>query len=92
MKDMDNDTWFYRQMFKGADMESDTLGIHFMAQLGTFNLVDTNDHLTTNTTDKPQVVRPKPNPGTPSPSPSPSPSNNNTNKNNTTNNATVNPA
>ena len=85
MKDMDNDTWFYRQMFKGADMESDTLGIHFMAQLGTFNLVDTNDHLTTNTTDKPQVVRPKPNPGTPSPSPSPSPSNNNTNKNNTTN-------
>ena len=86
MKDMDNDTWFYRQMFKGADMESDTLGIHFMAQLGTFNLVDTNDHLTTNTTDKPQVVRPKPNPGTPSPSPSPSPSNNNTNKNNTTNN------
>lgn len=90
MKDMDNDTWFYRQMFKGADMESDTLGIHFMAQLGTFNLVDTNDHLTTNTTDKPQVVRPKPNPGTPSPSPSPSPSNNNTNKNNTTNNNTTN--
>ena len=79
MKDMDNDTWFYRQMFKGADMESDTLGIHFMAQLGTFNLVDTNDHLTTNTTDKPQVVRP-----------SPSPSNNNTNKNNTTNNNTTN--
>lgn len=90
MKDMDNDTWFYRQMFKGADMESDTLGIHFMAQLGTFNLVDTDDHLTTNTTDKPQVVRPKPNPGTPSPSPSPSPSNNNTNKNNTTNNNTTN--
>lgn len=87
MKDMDNDTWFYRQMFKGADMESDTLGIHFMAQLGTFNLVDTNDHLTTNTTDKPQVVRPKPNPGNnTTPSPSPSPSNNNTNKNNTTNN------
>lgn len=90
MKDMDNDTWFYRQIFKGANMESDTLGIHFMAQLGTFNLVDTNDHLTTNTTDKPQVVRPNPkpnpNPGTPSPSPSPSPSNNNTNKNNTTNN------
>lgn len=86
MKDLNDDTWFYRQMFKGADMESDTLGIHFMAQLGTFNLVDTNDHLTTNTTDKPQVVRPKPNPGTPSPSPSPSPSNNNTNKNNTTNN------
>lgn len=89
MKDMDNDTWFYRQIFKGANMESDTLGIHFMAQLGTFNLVDTDDHLTTNTTDKPQVVRPKPNPGnntTPSPSPSPSPSNNNTNKNNTTNN------
>lgn len=90
MKDMDNDTWFYRQIFKGANMESDTLGIHFMAQLGTFNLVDTNDHLTTNTTDKPQIVRPNPkpnpNPGTPSPSPSPSPSNNNTNKNNTTNN------
>lgn len=87
MKDMDNDTWFYRQMFKGADMESDTLGIHFMAQLGTFNLVDTNDHLTTNTTDKPQVVRPKPDPGNnTTPSPSPSPSNNNTNKNNTTNN------
>lgn len=86
MKDLNDDTWFYRQMFKGAEMESDTLGIHFMAQLGTFNLVDTNDHLTTNTTDKPQVVRPKPNPGTPSPSPSPSPSNNNTNKNNTTNN------
>ena len=87
MKDMDNDTWFYRQMFKGADMESDTLGIHFMAQLGTFNLVDTDDHLTTNTTDKPQVVRPKPNPGNnTTPSPSPSPSNNNTNKNNTTNN------
>lgn len=87
MKDLNDDTWFYRQMFKGADMESDTLGIHFMAQLGTFNLVDTDDHLTTNTTDKPQVVRPKPNPGnntTPSPSPSPSPSNNNTNKNNTT--------
>ena len=91
MKDMDNDTWFYRQMFKGADMESDTLGIHFMAQLGTFNLVDTNDHLTTNTTDKPQVVRPKPNPGdNTTPSPSPSPSNNNTNKNNTTNNNTTN--
>lgn len=86
MKDLNDDTWFYRQMFKGAEMESDTLGIHFMAQLGTFNLVDTNDHLTTNTTDKPQDVRPKPNPGTPSPSPSPSPSNNNTNKNNTTNN------
>lgn len=87
MKDMDNGTWFYRQMFKGADMESDTLGIHFMAQLGTFNLVDTDDHLTTNTTDKPQVVRPKPNPGNnTTPSPSPSPSNNNTNKNNTTNN------
>ena len=87
MKDMDNDTWFYRQMFKGADMESDTLGIHFMAQLGTFNLVDTNDHLTTNTTDKPQVVRPKPNPGNnTTPSPSPSPSNNNTTNNNTTNN------
>lgn len=90
MKDLNDDTWFYRQMFKGAEMESDTLGIHFMAQLGTFNLVDTNDHLTTNTTDKPQVVRPKPNPGTPSPSPSPSPSNNNTNKNNTTNNNTTN--
>lgn len=86
MKDLNDDTWFYRQMFKGADMESDTLGIHFMAQLGTFNLVDTNDHLTTNTTDKPQVVRPNPNPGTPSPSPSPSPSNNNTTNNNTTNN------
>lgn len=87
MKDMDNDTWFYRQMFKGADMESDTLGIHFMAQLGTFNLVDTDDHLTTNTTDKPQVVRPKPNPGNnTTPSPSPSPSNNNTTNNNTTNN------
>lgn len=85
MKDMDNDTWFYRQMFKGADMESDTLGIHFMAQLGTFNLVDTNDHLTTNTTDKPQVVRPKPNPGNnTTPSPSPSPSNNNTTNNNKT--------
>lgn len=91
MKDMDNGTWFYRQMFKGADMESDTLGIHFMAQLGTFNLVDTDDHLTTNTTDKPQVVRPKPNPGNnTTPSPSPSPSNNNTNKNNTTNNNTTN--
>lgn len=87
MKDMDNGTWFYRQMFKGADMESDTLGIHFMAQLGTFNLVDTDDHLTTNTTDKPQVVRPKPNPGNnTTPSPSPSPSNNNTTNNNTTNN------
>jgi len=87
MKDLNDDTWFYRQMFKGAEMESDTLGIHFMAQLGTFNLVDTNDHLTTNTTDKPQVVRPKPNPGNnTTPSPSPSPSNNNTNKNNTTNN------
>lgn len=85
MKDMDNDTWFYRQIFKGANMESDTLGIHFMAQLGTFNLVDTDDHLTTNTTDKPQVVRPKPNPGN-NTTPSPSPSNNNTNKNNTTNN------
>ena len=84
MKDMNDDTWFYRQMFKGADMGSDTLGIHFMAQLGTFNLVDTDDHLTTNTTDKPQVVRPKPNPGTPSPSPSPS--NNNTKKNDATNN------
>lgn len=91
MKDMDNGTWFYRQMFKGADMESDTLGIHFMAQLGTFNLVDTDDHLTTNTTDKPQVVRPKPNPGNnTTPSPSPSPSNNNTNQNNTTNNNTTN--
>ena len=87
MKDLNDDTWFYRQMFKGADMESDTLGIHFMAQLGTFNLVDTDDHLTTNTTDKPQVVRPKPNPSNnTTPSPSPSPSNNNTNKNNTTNN------
>lgn len=91
MKDLNDDTWFYRQMFKGADMESDTLGIHFMAQLGTFNLVDTDDHLTTNTTDKPQVVRPKPNPGNnTTPSPSPSPSNNNTNKNNTTNNNTTN--
>ena len=87
MKDMNDDTWFYRQIFKGADMGSDTLGIHFMAQLGTFNLVDTDDHLTTDTTNKPQVVRPKPgNNTTPSPSPSPSPSNNNTNKNNTTNN------
>ena len=88
MKDMDADTWFYRQIFKGADMESDTLGIHFMAQLGTFNLVDTDEHLTTETTDKPQVVRPKPNPGnntTPSPSPSPNPGNN-TNKNNSTTN------
>lgn len=91
MKDLNDDTWFYRQIFKGADMESDTLGIHFMAQLGTFNLVDTDDHLTTNTTDKPQVVRPKPNPGNnTTPSPSPSPSNNNTNKNNTTNNNTTN--
>lgn len=87
MKDLNDDTWFYRQIFKGADMESDTLGIHFMAQLGTFNLVDTDDHLTTDTTNKPQIVRPKPgNNTTPSPSPSPSPSNNNTNKNNTTNN------
>lgn len=87
VKDMDNDTWLYRQIFKGVDMESNTLGIHFMAQVGTFNLVDTDDHLTTNTTDKPQVVRPKPNPGNnTTPSPSPSPSNNNTNKNNTTNN------
>ncbi len=85
MKDMDNDTWFYRQMFKGADMESDTLGIHFMAQLGTFNIADTDEHLTTDTTKKPEVVRPKPNPGNnTTPSPSPSPSNNNTNKNNTT--------
>ena len=89
MKDLNDDTWFYRQMFKGADMESDTLGIHFMAQLGTFNLVDTDDHLTTNTTDKPQVVRPNPGNNT-TPSPSPSPSNNNTNKNNTTNNNTTN--
>lgn len=87
MKDMDNDAWFYRQMFKGADMESDTLGIHFMAQLGTFNIADTDEHLTTDTTKKPEVVRPKPNPGNnTTPSPSPSPSNNNTNKNNTTNN------
>lgn len=87
MKDMDNDTWFYRQMFKGADMESDTLGIHFMAQLGTFNIADTDEHLTTDTTKKPEVVRPKPNPGNnTTPSPSPSPSNNNTNKNNRTNN------
>ena len=87
MKDMDNDTWFYRQMFKGADMESDTLGIHFMAQLGTFNIADTDEHLTTDTTKKPEVVRPKPNPGNnTTPSPSPSPSNNNTNNNNTTNN------
>ncbi len=89
VKDMDNDTWFYRQIFKGVDMESDTLGIHFMAQLGTFNLVDTDEHLTTDTTKKPEIVRPKPNntptPG-PSSSPSPNPSNNNTNKNNTTNN------
>lgn len=85
MKDMDNDAWFYRQMFKGADMESDTLGIHFMAQLGTFNIADTDEHLTTDTTKKPEVVRPKPNPGNnTTPSPSPSPSNNNTNKNNTT--------
>lgn len=91
MKDLNDDTWFYRQIFKGADMESDTLGIHFMAQLGTFNLVDTDDHLTTNTTDKPQVVRPKPNPGNnTTPSPSPSPSNNNTTNNNTTNNNTTN--
>ena len=91
MKDMDNDTWFYRQMFKGADMESDTLGIHFMAQLGTFNIADTDEHLTTDTTKKPEVVRPKPNPGNnTTPSPSPSPSNNNTNKNNTTNNNTTN--
>ena len=91
VKDMDNDTWLYRQIFKGVDMESNTLGIHFMAQVGTFNLVDTDDHLTTNTTDKPQVVRPKPNPGNnTTPSPSPSPSNNNTNKNNTTNNNTTN--
>lgn len=90
MKDMDNDTWFYRQMFKGADMESDTLGIHFMAQLGTFNIADTDEHLTTDTTKKPEVVRPKPNPGNnTTPSPSPSPSNNNTNKNNTTNNNTT---
>lgn len=87
MKDMDNDTWFYRQMFKGADMESDTLGIHFMAQLGTFNIADTDEHLTTDTTKKPEVVRPKPNPGNnTTPSPSPSPSNNNTTNNNTTNN------
>lgn len=85
MKDMDNDTWFYRQMFKGADMESDTLGIHFMAQLGTFNIADTDEHLTTDTTKKPEVVRPKPNPGNnTTPSPSPSPSNNNTNNNKTT--------
>lgn len=85
MKDLNDDTWFYRQIFKGADMESDTLGIHFMAQLGTFNLVDTDDHLTTNTTDKPQVVRPKPNPGNnTTPSPSPSPSNNNTTNNDKT--------
>ena len=91
MKDLNDDTWFYRQMFKGADMESDTLGIHFMAQLGTFNLVDTDDHLTTNTTDKPQVVRPKPNPrNNTTPSPSPRPSNNNTNKNNTNKNNTTN--
>lgn len=88
MKDLNDDTWFYRQIFKGADMESDTLGIHFMAQLGTFNIVDTDDHLTTNTTDKPQVVRPNPGNNT-TPSPSPSPSNNNTNKNNTTNNNTT---
>lgn len=86
MKDMDNDTWFYRQIFKGADMGSDTLGIHFMAQLGTFNLVNTDDHLTTNTTDKPQIVRPNPKPNPNPGTPSPSPSNNNTNKNNTTNN------
>ena len=91
MKDMDNDPWFYRQMFKGADLESDTLGIHFMAQLGTFNIADTDEHLTTDTTKKPEVVRPKPNPGNnTTPSPSPSPSNNNTNKNNTTNNNTTN--
>lgn len=92
MKDMDANTWFYRQIFKGVDMESDTLGIHFMAQLGTFNLVDTDEHLTTDTTNKPQVVRPGQNNGNNNnnggskPSPSPSPSNNNTNKNNTTNN------
>lgn len=92
MKDMDANTWFYRQIFKGVDMESDTLGIHFMAQLGTFNLVDTDEHLTTDTTNKPQVVRPGQNNGNnnnnggSTPSPSPSPSNNNTNKNNSTTN------
>lgn len=95
MKDMDANTWFYRQIFKGVDMESDTLGIHFMAQVGTFNLVDTDEHLTTDTTNKPQVVRPGQNNGNnnnnnnnggSTPSPSPSPSNNNTNKNNSTTN------
>ena len=51
VKDMTTDTWFYRQAFEGVDIGSDIIGVRFLAQLGTYHMVDTQEHLITDTTE-----------------------------------------
>ncbi|MCR5691982.1 MAG: Ig-like domain-containing protein [Eubacterium sp.] len=60
IKDLTNNEWFWTYVAKDVDMNSEYLGVHFMAQLGTYVLVDTTDHLTTDNTAKPVQVTPKP--------------------------------
>ena len=48
---MTTDTWFYRQAFEGVDIGSDIIGVRFLAQLGTYHMVDTQEHLITDTTE-----------------------------------------
>lgn len=51
VKDMTTDTWFYRQAFEGVEIGSDIIGVRFLAQLGTYHMVDTQEHLITDTTE-----------------------------------------
>lgn len=41
LRDITTDSWVYRQIFKGVDMESDIVGVSFFAQLGTYHMIDT---------------------------------------------------
>lgn len=51
VKDMTTDSWFYRQAFEGVEIGSDIIGVRFLAQLGTYHMVDTQEHLITDTTE-----------------------------------------
>lgn len=51
LRDITTDSWVYRQIFKGVDMESDIVGVSFFAQLGTYHMIDTQEHLVTDTTE-----------------------------------------
>lgn len=99
IKDLTTNAWFWRAIAKDVDMDSDILGVHFMAQFGTFTLYNVNEDgsaietLTTNKTDKPVTVTPGKRP-TAAPTATPDNSTKATatptpNNNNNTNNTTV---